>query len=186
MRFFLVSTLLFWWSFSFSQKGQEPLFIDFTQINNTLANELKIKSMPIDTSFRVGTIARYDNGNFIETKNPEPISFRRDSVDYLPLTTEYYYDIEDSTITSIIYDWERFKGIDWKKKKELLKEESTKSILYQKEFDRIYNHLIKSQGLNSGKCKITHSGKVCKWTKEVSEIHLELIHSPNTCRIRLW
>ena len=81
---------------------------------------------------------------------------------------------------------ERFKGIDWKKKKELLKEESTKSILYQKEFDRIYNHLIKSQGLNSGKCKITHSGKVCKWTKEVSEIHLELIHSPNTCRIRLW
>jgi hypothetical protein len=80
----------------------------------------------------------------------------------------------------------RASGVDWKKKKELLKEESIKSVLYQKEFDRIYNHLIKSQSLNSGKCENTHSGKICKWTSEISEISLELIHSTNTCRIRLW
>ena len=123
-----------------------------------------------------------------------PIIVQREPLEYLPLYAKYFYSPSDSILRVVSYDWEKNKYGNFFDKQKMWKEESKKFDVYNKEYERVKNILLKQLGAptstdTTAKEESSERGKY--FTRETSwetaEIHAELnmIFESMTYRIRL-
>jgi hypothetical protein len=79
-------------------------------------------------------------------KVTKPIIVQRQTTEYLPLYTHYYFTESDSIVRYISYNWELELYGNLFKKIELFKKEKDKIKIYNKEYKRIKKDLIKKFG----------------------------------------
>lgn len=105
-------SLIFLASSFFLLKEGEPLYLKKSKTTEVIKLEKSINSEVINEGTKPLTKTMVqENGQFVEKLNPRPLLFLRKSNWLIPLYTEYWYNLEDSVINGIYYDWDKYKGL---------------------------------------------------------------------------